>query len=152
MNHYFFDTSAAVKHYHQEAGTPRIEELLAAAPGTFTITRLTIVELHAAFSKKVRMGLITEAEFARVTRRFRSDVAAKRWRVVRLLVAHYQSAERLIRRVGLAHSLRTLNALQLAVALKLNEPAQPVEFVCADQNLVAIARAEGLSVINPEVP
>jgi predicted nucleic acid-binding protein len=152
MTQYFLDTSALIKHYHTEVGTPQIEALLAAHPGTFTISRLTIVELHAAFAKKVRMGLISVTDFEKITRRFRSDVAAKRWRVIRLLVAHYQLAERLIRKSGLVHNLRTLDALQLSVAMSLNDPADPVTLVSADKNLIAIATGEGLSVINPEVP
>ena len=57
-----------------------------------------------------------------------------------------------VRRIGPSQSLRTLDALQLAVALDLNDPAWPVTFVCADVALGTIAAAEGLTVINPEVP
>ena len=77
---------------------------------------------------------------------------AKRLRVVRLTVAHFSAAVDLIRRVGLVQNLRTLDALQLAVALDLNDPGRPVTFVCADAALCTIAAAEGLTVINPEVP
>ena len=108
-------------------------------------------ELHSVFAKKVRIGEIDQASFQRLTRRFRGDVAAKRLRVIRLTAAHFQSAERLIRRIGLTKNLRTLDALQLAVALNLNEPGQPIEFVCADHALCTLAIAEGLSVVNPEV-
>jgi hypothetical protein len=38
------------------------------------------------------------------------------------------------------------------VAINLNEPGQPIEFVCADHALCTLAIAEGLSVVNPEVP
>ena len=78
-------------------------------------------------------------------------MAARRLRVVRLTAAHFLSAERLIRRIGLTKNLRTLDALQLAVAINLNEPSQPIEFVCADQTLGALAIAEGLAVVNPEL-
>jgi hypothetical protein len=64
---------------------------------------------------------------------------------------YLQSAERLLRRIGLTKNLRTLDALQLAVAINLNEPGQPIEFVCADHGLGTLAIAEGLSVVNPEV-
>ena len=75
------------------------------------------------------------------TKRFRGDVAARRLRVIRLTAAHFQSAERLIRRIGLTKNLRTLDALQLAVAINLNEPGQPIEFVCADHALCTLAIA-----------
>lgn len=72
--------------------------------------------------------------------------------VARLPARHHEAAERLIRRVGVSKNLRTLDALQLAVALSLNEPARPVVFVCADQALCAIAAAEGQTVVNPRWP
>jgi predicted nucleic acid-binding protein len=93
---------------------------------------------------------MTRSEFDRVTRRFRGDIRAVRLQVVRLLVRHHEAAERLIRRLGTGQNLRTLDALQLAVALSLNEPARPVVFVCADQALCTIATAEGLTVVNPK--
>jgi uncharacterized protein len=115
------------------------------------ISRLSVVELHSVFAKKVRIGELDPADFQKLTRRFRGDVAARRLRVIRLTAAHFQSAERLLRRTGLTKNLRTLDALQLAVAINLNEPASPIEFVCADQALCTLAIAEGLSVVNPEV-
>ena len=47
-------------------------------------------------------------------------------------------------------NLRSLDSIQLAVALSLNDPAEPIEFVCADQALCAIAKAEGVSVLIAE--
>jgi predicted nucleic acid-binding protein len=45
--------------------------------------------------------------------------------------------------------LRTLDALQLAVALALSHQGTLDHFVCADQRLCDTATEEGLSVINP---
>ncbi len=147
---HFFDTSAIGKHYMPEAGTAEVDELLAAAPRA-VISRLTTVEFHSALAKKVRTGQLGPAEYQVLARRFRADVAARRLVTVRLLVAHFRSAEVLIRRIGLTQNLRTLDAVQLAVALSLNEPGRPVTFVCADQALGAVAVAEGLTVVNPGV-
>ena len=115
------------------------------------ISRLSVVELYSVFTKKVRTGELDRAGSDHLIRRFRADVAARRWRVVRLTAAHFQSAERLIRRVGPTSSLRTLDALQLAVAISLNQPGQPIIFICAGQALCTLAAAEGLSVVNPEI-
>ena len=49
----------------------------------------------------------------------------------------------------LKRSLRTLDALQLAVAIGLKE-LKPV-FVCSDKKLVSAAENEGIEAINPEV-
>lgn len=146
----FFDTSALSKHYHEEPGTEKVDELLAVAGVNHAVSRLSVVELHSVFAKKVRTGQIGQADFERLTRQFRTDVAKKRLRVVRLTAAHYQSAEKLVRRIGPASNLRTLDALQLAIALSLNEPERLSTFVCADHALCAIATGEGLAVVNPE--
>jgi hypothetical protein len=45
--------------------------------------------------------------------------------------------------------LRTLDALQLAVALALAQRGMIDHFVCADQMLCEMAIAEGLTIINP---
>jgi predicted nucleic acid-binding protein len=149
---HFFDTSAISKHCHAETGTAKVDALLGLPTASQVISRLSVVELHSVFAKKIRIGELAPADFQKLTRRFRGDVAARRLQVIRLNAAHFQSAERLIRRIGLTKNLRTLNALQLAVAVDLNEPGQAIEFVCADQGLCSLAIAEGLSVVNPEVP
>lgn len=152
MSEQFFDTSAITKHYHPEVGTARVDALLAAPGVRSIVSRLTAVEFHSALAKMVRTGHLTVVDFRRLTRRFRGDVSACRLHPVRLLVSHFHAAERLVRRIGLTQNLRTLDALQLAVAIDLNDPARPVTFVCADSPLCAVAAAEGLTVINPEIP
>ncbi len=152
MPDHVFDTSAIAKHYHGETGTAKVDALLAVPGAAQYVSRLSVVEFHSVFAKKVRTGVLPAGSFDTLTGRFRKDVAAKRLQVVRLLVAHFKTAERLIRRIGPGQNLRTLDALQLAVALGLNRPGRPVTFVCADLALSAAAVAEGLTVINPEVP
>lgn len=149
MVNLFFDTSAIVKHYNPELGTAQVDSLLES--GSIAISRLTVVEFHSSLAKKVRMGHLTSDEFQIASRLFRDDIFAKRLNVVRLKIAHYESAVGLIRRIGPTQNLRTLDALQLSVVLSLNEPSRPVGFVCADQALCAIASSEGLTVVNPEV-
>jgi predicted nucleic acid-binding protein len=151
MDDHFFDTSALGKHYHAEPGTAAVDALLA-APGRHFISRLAGVELHSTLAKKVREGRLTAGDFQLLSRRFRADVAAKRFEVVRVLVSHFRAAEELVRRIGPTANLRTLDALQLAVALDVNHPERPVTFVSADRALCAVAAAEGLTVVNPEAP
>jgi hypothetical protein len=64
----------------------------------------------------------------------------------------FQQAQQLLVRHALTRSLRTLDALQLAVALTLHALAPLDHFVCADANLCLVAAAEGLPVLNPELP
>ncbi|MFO0796920.1 MAG: type II toxin-antitoxin system VapC family toxin [Gemmataceae bacterium] len=149
---YLFDTSAIGKHYHPEVGSAKVDTLLATGGVLQFVSRQTVVEFHSAMAKKVRTGHLTPARFHDLTRRFRGDISARRLRVVRLLVSHFRTAERLVRRLALTQNLRTLDAIQLAVALGLNDPARPITFVCADQALCTTATAEGLTVVNPELP
>jgi hypothetical protein len=51
-----------------------------------------------------------------------------------------------------AHRLRTLDALQLAVALDLHQKGAIDRLVCADRDLLVVASAEGLHVLDPENP
>ena len=151
MNH-FYDTSALIKRYHSEVGTQAVNALIAPRSSKHLISRLSVVELHSALAKKVRQGYLTYNEFVILSQRFRSEVRGQQFEVHRLLVKHFQTAEQLIRRIGPTQNLRSLDALQLTVALDLNITSQPIIFVSADQALCTIAQAEGLAVINPEIP
>jgi predicted nucleic acid-binding protein len=73
-------------------------------------------------------------------------------RPVRIVNAHYQPAGALITQHGMSRQLRTLDAIQLAVALRVHQAVPIDQFVCADQRLCDIAALEGLAVTNPEHP
>lgn len=150
MSRSFFDTSALVKYYHPETGTPAVDRLVDEPGAEIVISRLTLVETISVFATKVRTGTFDVASFARLRGRFASDVTRKRYRVVRLLNAHYDRAQDLVRRHGLGRQVRTLDALQLAVALNLHQEAPIDYFVCADHRLCDVATSEGLTVVNPE--
>jgi hypothetical protein len=80
-----------------------------------------------------------------------THVARQRYRVFRLLNVHYDRARDLIATHGLARQIRSLDALQLSVALQLHQAAPIDHFVCADRRPCDIALLEGLAVINPEL-
>ena len=50
------DTSAAVKHYHTEVGTAKVDALLAVTGSRHFLSVLGVVELHSAFARRVRTG------------------------------------------------------------------------------------------------
>lgn len=152
MASYFFDTSALGKNYHPEIGTAEVERLLALPGVRHCISRLRAVEIHSVRAGKVRTAAISESDFQLLRRRFLTDVTRRRLKVVRVTGRHYQDAERLVRMHALTRSLRTLDALQLSVALDLRQRTGLDHFVCADRNLCIVAREVGLAVINPEEP
>jgi predicted nucleic acid-binding protein len=152
MSHHCLDTSGLVKRYHPELGTPKVDLLWANQGARLFISRLTVVEAVSAFATKVRTGEITAPDFGLLRRRFFADLRKRRPLTLRLLVRHFQEADRLLQQYALAHGLHTLDAIQLAVALDLKRRGMLDEFVTADQVLTVIAPLEGIVVSNPLVP
>jgi len=60
---HFFDTSAISKHYHAETGTAKVDALLDLPNASQIISRLSVVELHSVFAKKVRIGELDQQIF-----------------------------------------------------------------------------------------
>ena len=149
MAAYFLDTSALVKRYHPEAGTPVVDQLFAEADAQVTISRLGLVEIVSALALKVRSGTINAAQFEQCRKQVHRDVRNKTLRVARMLVRHFQLADEMLRRHATTHRLRTLDALQLAVAIDLRSRGLADNFVCADDVLCQLAKSEGLAVVNP---
>jgi uncharacterized protein len=107
MSDHFLDTSALVKHYHSEVGTPKVDLLWNNAGARLFVSRLGIVETVSTFAKKVRSGTITAADFHLLRRRFFADLRRRRPATIRLLVRHHQEADRLLQQHGLVHALHT---------------------------------------------
>jgi predicted nucleic acid-binding protein len=152
MPRYFFDTSALVKHYHTEPGSPKVDSILGEPGSEYLIARLTLAETPSVFAKKVRTGKIADGDFDRLRLRFFDDVRLRTFTPIRILNAHFESAGDLIGRHGKTRQIHTLDALQLAVALSIQQPSPIDQFICADQRLCEIALLEGLTVLNPEQP
>ena len=108
-------------------------------------------ETVSAFAVKFRLGHIDEQGFADLRRRFYHDIGQSRFRIMPVTTSRYQVAMQLIEK-HFRIRLRTLDALQLAVALALSHQGMIDHFVCADYRLCEMAIVEGLSVINPSGP
>jgi predicted nucleic acid-binding protein len=153
MARYFVDTSALVKHYHAELGSPKVDAIWADPDADLCITRHGSVELLSALAAKVRAGLLEETQFLTIRRRFLADAIRRRKpRIVRLLRTHFQEAESHLCSYGIRGRLRANDAIQLSVALQLKTSAGLDHFVSADKDLLRAAAAAGLSCIDPEAP
>jgi len=148
---FFFDTSALVKLYHIEAGTPAVDQIVNAADSRIGISRLTVAEITSAFAIKVRTQSISRDDAELSLRQFGSDVATGKLQVFSLGEPEFATAELLMERYAFNLRMRTLDALQLAVALGLQGQNLMDHLVGADAILCEIARLEGVSVINPEL-
>ena len=148
----FFDTSALVKYYHVEAGTSAVLDIFAAEGRRIRISTLGLLEAQSAFAMKVRLGEIDRNTAGILRARLMLDIAAGEIEVFTLSREHLELAGRLIGRHSLSTRLRTLDALQLAVAIDLRNITLVDYFEVADKVLFEVAKMEGLAALNPESP
>ncbi len=151
MARYFFDTSAIVKYYHAELGTAEVSRIFAEHDRKIAISSIGFVEIQSAMAIKVRAGILDQKNAGIQRARLMLDVAAGEIEIYRLSDQNLEEGELLIGRHSFTRRLRTLDALQLAVALDLSRQNLLDHFVVADQALAEIASLEGLAVINPEI-
>lgn len=151
MTRYFFDTSALAKAYHREVGTPEVLRIFGEPGSEVVVSSLSTVEFQSVFARKVRMGHLTSNAYDSLRKKFGGDVKAGRLRVKCLFRRHQVAAEKLIAAHGPTRGLRTLDSLQLAMAIELVATNAADCFVAADCQLLEIAALEGLTVLNPGV-
>ena len=153
MPGYFLDTSAVAKLYHQETGSEYVDRIVKEPGSRSIISRLSIVELESVLAIKVRTGEINERDVEIARRCLRADLTQRRLLVgPPIHTGHYQSARILLARFGVAEGLRTLDALQLAMALDLKQTGQVTVMVTADQRLCRVASLAGCPAVNPQEP
>jgi hypothetical protein len=109
-----------------------IEALFLVSQPPRFISRLSVVELQSVSAGKLRTCTITGADLELLRTRFLQDIARRELRVIRMTDFHYHEAERLIQQHSVRRSFRTLDALQLSVALTLYRHVVLDAFVCAD--------------------
>ena len=150
MNVAYFDTSALLKRYVAEIGSNWVNAFLSSpdAPVVFT-SHLAVVEATCAFARKLREGAISASVHRKVLSAFNYDVTY-RYNIVDVMAVTIDTACQLANK----HPLRAYDAVHLATAWLLNRELlrthrSPLTFVCADDRLITIARAEGLVTDNP---
>ena len=150
MATYFLDTSALVKRYFPEQGHAWIVTLCDVAQDQdIYISQAALIEAVAAICRREREQSITTAERDALIDTFRQD-SRDSYNVWPVTNDIYTFAGDLCR----SHRLRAYDAVQLSCVLHLrdkalvNQASAPI-FVCADNNLIEIALAEGLNVENP---
>ncbi len=149
MTLYFCDTSAIIKLYHNEAGTDQMENIFNDIQSDMIISELTTVEFYSALTKKVRTGEITNEAKNEAARNFRKD-CQERFVVIPLDSGTMKDARTIINQHGTQFSIRTLDAIQLAVCMK-EQSSYDLRFACSDLHLIRICELEGIMAINPEV-
>jgi predicted nucleic acid-binding protein len=150
MADYYFDSSAVVKKYVVESGTPWVLKLLKpSSANTVYVSQLTAVEVISAFSRRLRAGQTSSVATQKFTFRFKRDLKT-RLRIMMLTDSMVSDAMNLSQDYG----LRAYDAVQLATAMELNfrliakRLPNPV-FVSADIRLDRVAQFLGFTVEDP---
>jgi predicted nucleic acid-binding protein len=140
----YLDTSALVKRFVSEAGSPKVQRLLTRGEPIASAT-IAYAELYSGLTRRRREGGLSPAQYRLACRRVERD-----WMAlvkVELGAEILSSARGLIQR----HGLRAYDAIHLASALGLQAAVnEPVTFVAADQRLLQAAAGERLATVNPE--
>lgn len=150
MFRYFLDSSAVVKRYATEPGTAWIQGLTDPAAGNrIYLVRLTAVEVVSALVRKTPP--LSPPILAAAIANFRQDYSMQ---YQRLVVS--DNVIHLAMGFAQTHQLRGADAVQLASAVELTAAITSTglpapTFISADTSLNAAARAEGLTVDDPNL-
>ena len=150
MNAFFCDSSALVKRYVSEIGTPWVQAIAHPSTGNrLIVARITWVEVHSALARRQREGDLNVDQVTRAVRAFRYDWDTQ-YQVVDLNQSLAEMAGQLVTR----YPLRAYDAVQMASALRIQPSFADAmlvsfSFVAADDRLLAAAQEEGLRVDNP---
>jgi predicted nucleic acid-binding protein len=149
---YFLDTSALAKLYHQEPGSDYVEQILNQRGSQRIISRLSLVEFESVLAIKLRNGVLDGTGRAIAVRRFRADIARNR-----LIVATTRGEALSIRRAApessaVEYGVRTLDGIQLAVAIDLHQAAWISVLVESDQRLCTVAELCACPAVDPANP
>lgn len=142
----YLDTSALIKRFVAERGSPQVESLVSQR-GHVATAKIAYAEVYAGLARKHREGYLPGNQYALACRQFESDWQA----YVRLDLQDeiLSLARDLIQR----HPLRGFDAIHLASALSLKTAlGEDVTFAAADERLLRAARAERLRPLNVETP
>ncbi len=140
----YLDTSALVKRFINEKGSPLVQSLVQGANAVAT-AKIAYAEIFAGLTRKLREGHLSKAQYSLACRQFENDWLA--YVRVELQDEILALARDLIQR----HSLKGFDAVHLASALCLKTAlGEEMRFAAADKNLLKAAQAERLDAVNVE--
>jgi len=141
----FVDSSALVKRYRNEAGSPSVADLFNRAD-RIIISRLTALEVSAALVRRGRVAGVLPGDVI-ATLAILDRNTQNSFHVVELDSVVINRAVLLTRRYG----LRAADAIQLSSALFTNDETRPAQLIvlASDKELNTAAAAEGLKTLDP---
>ena len=140
----YLDTSALIKRFVNEKGSPLVQSLVQQPEGVAT-AKIAYAEIFAGLARKLREGHIPKNLHALACRQFERDWPAY------LRVDLQDIVLFLARDLSQRHPLRGFDAVHLASALSpRNALGEEVKFAAADGRLLRAAGAENLETLNVE--
>jgi uncharacterized protein len=145
----YLDSSALVKRYLIETGTPWVQIWCADPIQTVAVGEIGLVEIAAAFAGKLRGAHITPVQYYDA----RTDLAADARDQYVLVTINRAVVDEAIELTA-KYRLRGYDAVHLACALTLNRALvahqlAPLVLISADDDLLEAAAAEGLATDDP---
>jgi predicted nucleic acid-binding protein len=145
MRNLFFDTSALVKRYYDERGTDTVDTLVDDDETRVVLTAIAVIETVSAFRRKYNREDIPERVVDDLLAAFFEE-ALSEFLIVPTEDAIFAHSFDLV----LDDDLRTLDSLQLSAAMAVADEVEDFAFVCADQELSAVAQSRNLETLNPD--
>jgi len=147
----YLDSSALVKRYLAEVGTPWVQTWCGDSAQTVAVAEIGLVEIAAAFAGKLRGTHITPAQYDGA----RADLTTDAQVEYALVTVNREVVDEAIELTA-RHRLRGYDAVHLACALTLNRALVachllPLTLISADDDLLKAAAAEGLLTDNPNL-
>lgn len=147
---FFLDSSAVVKQYVRERGTPWVIQLTHPSKrNALYLAHTTCVEVTSAVVRRHRAGVLSAAQAAQILGDFRFDLA-RQYRLIGITPSLIEAAMVLAER----HGLRGYDAIQLAAVLQTHSRFSGryragLTLMSADAALNAAAQLEGVTVDDP---
>lgn len=152
MTTFYADSSALVKRYVNETGTPWMQSLCDPASGhLIALAHIGLVEISAALGVKNRQGLLSETLRDKLIYNLQQDAYQHYW----LIDVDHDIISQAIE-LTRYHKLRGYDAVHLAAALFLHDTLithdfAPPRLLSADLQLSEAAKAEGITTDDPNL-
>ena len=142
----YFDSALIAKFYLNEPGREEVRQVARAA-GAVVSSGIAVVEVSAAFHRKLREGATESRVLKALQGQFAHDVDSGLWRLAGPTEAVLHEAQAAFSRLDKSVFVRSLDALHLVTARSENFD----RIYSNDRHVLAAARSFGLQGIDPTV-
>ncbi|CBE68768.1 MAG: type II toxin-antitoxin system VapC family toxin [Candidatus Methylomirabilis oxygeniifera] len=141
----YLDTSALIKRFVAEKGSPLVQSLVK-REGPIATAKIAYAEVYAGLTRKLREGHLSDVQYGLAYRQFEAD-----WQAY-IRVELHDDILFLARDLIRQHPLKGFDAVHLASAISLkNALGEDITFAAADERLLRAAEAEDLNILHVEI-